>query len=474
MTIRNFNFSVRNLSPRSDTVTIYRSTADTSAPPALTQTQRDNLSFNFSTRVINGLPSGWQQTPVEVEVTSTTSLYYSYDIAISEATYAGTQTFTNIGSPTGRISFGNDIQSDNFVAGSTGWRIERDTGDGEFSNITVRGTSTVQSSTIGGDASVLAVETFSALAQDSVDTTNETWTGTMYEGVVAVQGSLSLEISMQFNTSLGGTLTTGDFSGTTLDLTVIVSRGNTIVSNIVIPTLTPELPGIISDRAVYINADFDQSEITNLFNVLIGDEVEIRAVVERPAGATWTFAAGISGGLPFAGGIYSTVPKPSTGVGAFMTTDDLNGFAAEVIGGFGLKLNRQVVFSGSESNSVTASGLEGVREHGTNVVIITQWDDATTKAVLEPELGGFNLIRFTAPTQFERRSINSTDLVSFVSPDYSKQVETYDGRRVGTIYARLVTGTSDQGFVSFILNTTGQDSAISNFRITEVSYEYTS
>ena len=44
MTIRNFNFSVRNLSPRSDTITIYRSAADTSAPLALTQTQRDNLS----------------------------------------------------------------------------------------------------------------------------------------------------------------------------------------------------------------------------------------------------------------------------------------------------------------------------------------------------------------------------------------------------------------------------------------------
>ena len=154
MTIRNFSFSVRNLSPRSDTITIYRSTADTSVPATLTQAQRDNLSFNFSTRVLTGLPSGWQQAPVEVDVTTTTSLFYSYDIAVSEASYSGTQTFTNLGSPTGRISFGNDIQSDNFVAGSTGWRIERDNGDAEFSSVNVRGASTVQSSTIGGDAFV--------------------------------------------------------------------------------------------------------------------------------------------------------------------------------------------------------------------------------------------------------------------------------------------------------------------------------
>ena len=169
----------------------------------------------------------------------------------------------------------------------------------------------------------------------------------------------------------------------------------------------------------------------------------------------------------------SIVAKPSTGIGAFMTTDDVNGFAAEVIGGFGLKLNRQVVFSGSET-SVAAAGLEGVREHGTNVVIITQWDDSTTKGILDPSLGGFNFVRFTAPTEFERRPIESTNITDFDSPDYSKSIDTYDGRRVGTIYARVLSGFDDQGFISFIANTTGQDAAISNFRITEISYEYTS
>ena len=96
MTIRNFNFSVRNLSPRSDTITIYRSMGETSVPAALTQAQRNNLSFNFSTRVLSGLPSGWQSTPVQVDVTTTSSLFYSYDISVSEASFGGTQTVTNL------------------------------------------------------------------------------------------------------------------------------------------------------------------------------------------------------------------------------------------------------------------------------------------------------------------------------------------------------------------------------------------
>lgn len=40
----------------------------------------------------------------------------------------------------GAIVMGADVQSDNFVAGATGWRIERLTGDAEFHNATIRGT----------------------------------------------------------------------------------------------------------------------------------------------------------------------------------------------------------------------------------------------------------------------------------------------------------------------------------------------
>ena len=115
MTVRNFNLTARRLSPRTQTLRIFRSAADTFAPAALTSTQLNALSYNFSTGVLTGLPSGWQATPAEVLVTTTTALFYSYEIVVTESVYAGSQTFRNLGSPDGVISFGNDIQSDNYV-----------------------------------------------------------------------------------------------------------------------------------------------------------------------------------------------------------------------------------------------------------------------------------------------------------------------------------------------------------------------
>ena len=85
MTIRNFNLNIRRLSPRTQTLRIYRSAADTSAPAALTSTQLNALSYNFSTGALSGLPLGWQQTPVEILVTSTTALFYNYEITVTES-----------------------------------------------------------------------------------------------------------------------------------------------------------------------------------------------------------------------------------------------------------------------------------------------------------------------------------------------------------------------------------------------------
>lgn len=51
----------------------------------------------------------------------------------------GTVTLLDIRSG-GKIVFGADVQSDNFAAGSAGWRVERNSGNAEFNNVTVRGT----------------------------------------------------------------------------------------------------------------------------------------------------------------------------------------------------------------------------------------------------------------------------------------------------------------------------------------------
>lgn len=46
--------------------------------------------------------------------------------------------------------FYRTIQSDNYVAGSSGWQIQRDTGNAEFNNITARGTIVATAGSIGG------------------------------------------------------------------------------------------------------------------------------------------------------------------------------------------------------------------------------------------------------------------------------------------------------------------------------------
>ena len=124
---------------RNNTITIYFRTAQTSAPAVLTTTELEALSYSFTEGSLSGLPSTWSQTPILVEVTSTTDLFYSYDIYVTEDTFGGTQTFSNVDTPTGRISFGSDIQSDNYIPGQRGWSNERDTGDAEYNDITVRG-----------------------------------------------------------------------------------------------------------------------------------------------------------------------------------------------------------------------------------------------------------------------------------------------------------------------------------------------
>lgn len=93
--------------------------------------------FNFSTGILTGLTSGWSQTQPAVDITDTSVYEWS---APFTATLSGGSTTVSFGTVTSAIQVTTDLESDNYVAGSTGWRIERDTGDAEFQNATIRGT----------------------------------------------------------------------------------------------------------------------------------------------------------------------------------------------------------------------------------------------------------------------------------------------------------------------------------------------
>ena len=114
-------------------------------------------SYNASTGLFTGLTAGWAQTQPAVELTDTSVQEWSsqFTVTIDGVTSAQTINFT---SPTGAIQVAADIESDNYVAGASGWKIARDTGFAEFGAATIRGTLTadqiqIDNITLDSDAS---------------------------------------------------------------------------------------------------------------------------------------------------------------------------------------------------------------------------------------------------------------------------------------------------------------------------------
>jgi hypothetical protein len=113
---------------------VYYQTLQGSAPSTPSAT-----SYNVSTASFSGLTSGWSLTQPSIAITDTSIQEWSSDftVTIDGTTSAQTIVFT---SPSGAIQVTTDIESDNYVAGVSGWHIERDTGNAEFQNATIRGT----------------------------------------------------------------------------------------------------------------------------------------------------------------------------------------------------------------------------------------------------------------------------------------------------------------------------------------------
>ena len=115
---------------------IYYQTLQATAPSTPSAT-----SFNETTLTFGGLTSGWATTQPFVDATSTTvkewSSKYKVEFDIDDNV---TITFTI---PDGAFQITDDIESDNYSAGSTGWRIERDTGFAEFGSAAIRDTLSV-------------------------------------------------------------------------------------------------------------------------------------------------------------------------------------------------------------------------------------------------------------------------------------------------------------------------------------------
>lgn len=112
---------------------VYYSTASASSPG--TPSASD---YNFDTGIFTNLTSGWQTQPVVVNITSTTALFWSARYRITKGPTDSTAT-VSFNAPIASVNFGTNIQSDNYVTGSSGWQIQRASGNAEFNNVEIRG-----------------------------------------------------------------------------------------------------------------------------------------------------------------------------------------------------------------------------------------------------------------------------------------------------------------------------------------------
>lgn len=112
---------------------VYYQTLQASAPSTPSAT-----SFSESTLSFSGLTSGWAETQPRVDATSTTVKEWSSKYKVE---YDANDNETIIFStPDGAFQITDDLESDNYITGTSGWRIERDTGNAEFQNAIIRGT----------------------------------------------------------------------------------------------------------------------------------------------------------------------------------------------------------------------------------------------------------------------------------------------------------------------------------------------
>jgi len=116
-----------------ETGLVYYTTPQASSPGTPSATD-----YNFSTGVFSNLTTGWQTQPVVVNITTTTALYWSSRYRVTKAPTDSTATIS-FNSPIASVNFGTNIQSDNYVEGSSGWQIQRSSGDAEFNNVNIRG-----------------------------------------------------------------------------------------------------------------------------------------------------------------------------------------------------------------------------------------------------------------------------------------------------------------------------------------------
>ena len=196
---------------------VYYQTLQASAPSTPSAS-----SYNTSTGTFSGLTSGWAQTQPPVDITDTSIQEWSsqFQVTIDGTTSAQTISFT---SPSGAIQVTADIQSDNYVAGSSGWNIERDTGNAEFGSAAIRGTLTasqiqIDNVTLDSDGSG------NLIIKSGGVNTNQLAASGVITSTIAARAATDATVSSSSSLTLSssGSVALGSFSTTEANQFIIV------------------------------------------------------------------------------------------------------------------------------------------------------------------------------------------------------------------------------------------------------------
>ena len=465
-------FSSIALAPRTAEIDIFFTIPQATAPATPTIT-----SYNFDTGTSAGLTTGWQTAPVQVDITSTSDLYWTQRITVSEVAYGGTQTINIVGTPIASINFGNNIQSDNFVTGISGWQIERDSGDAEFSNVDIRGASTVDSSTIGGQAFLtwnlessdgtlngqLSGSSTTGPGAQSVTPAQEFARYAVTEAGTYVLSSGGFPIFLRLTSGVNATANS-DFIGQG-PLTITITRNVLNANGIVLSFSTQTFTRNLSDFAdVGPTGSRGRSLSFSEFNDIVvgpgGATVQLLATINVPTSANWGVVLLAATSL-IAG---TLIDKPST-ASAYLISGDADRYAAEIIGGLGLLIHPQVLFVGSET-SVGSFGAARLEDETYYVQI--SWND-TRNVGTNVSLNQTTVI-CTKPNEstIDASEPNDTTL------NYTRLADVYANRPIDSgstpRYVGSISITSSGA--SMRLTTAGQHADISNAAIRRIERKF--
>jgi hypothetical protein len=192
-------------------------------------------SYNVATGTFSGLTANWALTQPSVDITDTSVQEWSsqFQVTIDGVTSAQTISFT---SPSGAIQVTADIESDNYVAGVSGWKIERDTGNAEFQDAIIRGTlnaaditaGTLNADRINIDGVSLDTSGGQLIIKDLGVTTGKINTSAVTTPIIASRAATDVSVFSVFSTTLTGigSVSLGSFSVSELTMILIQSAAN--------------------------------------------------------------------------------------------------------------------------------------------------------------------------------------------------------------------------------------------------------